>query len=255
MANYKFNDSKHLHTLDEKPLVGTSTVLSIIAKPLTWWASGLAVEQFGWKNPKKHPPEEVIRAFEAGYERVMGLSKDGYKNLLETAYKAHATKLKDSATAGTDLHAELEGYVKNTMENRMAIYDDRIQPFIKWSNENVKRFLWSEGHCYSSKLWIGGISDCGAELNDGSFCIIDFKSSKEAYLSQFWQCWGYAIQIEENGVVNDKGEKITTVEKHIDRVCIVPFGADKVEPVFHFGREDGIKAFESALYLYKLSNN
>ena len=37
---YKFDAKEHLHSLDSKPLVGTSTVMGIVAKPLTWWAAG-----------------------------------------------------------------------------------------------------------------------------------------------------------------------------------------------------------------------
>ena len=47
---YQFNEKEHIHTLDDKPLMGTSTVVGIIAKPLTYWASGLAVGKLGCEN-------------------------------------------------------------------------------------------------------------------------------------------------------------------------------------------------------------
>ena len=73
---YKFDESidpetgkqNHLHLLDGKPLTGTSSVEDVLSKVLTWWASGLAVEKFGWLNPKKHTAEECAVACEEGLE-------------------------------------------------------------------------------------------------------------------------------------------------------------------------------------------
>lgn len=254
MNNYKFDSGLHAHTLEGKPLIGTSTVLSVIAKPLTWWASGLACEKFGWinkGNAKKGWTKKEDRLLKAE-QFLNGIDQhtpETWLELLDEAYSAHSKKLDSSAKQGTDLHAILEHFVKTG-----EVKDDKILPFVKWAESNVKRWLWSEANCFSKEWWTGGISDVGAELNDGSYAIIDFKSSKEAYDTQFWQCWGYAKQIEENGFYDEQGNKLGELDKPIDRVCIVPFGADVVEPVFHYGREDGIKAFESALFLYKLTN-
>ena len=46
--------------------------------------------------------------------------------------------------------------------------------------------------------WSGGISDLRVELNTGDYVIIDFKSAKDVYYSQFVQCAIYGIMIEEN---------------------------------------------------------
>ncbi|KKL09949.1 hypothetical protein LCGC14_2560730, partial [marine sediment metagenome] len=49
---YTFNEDKHLHLLDGKPLTGTSSVGNVLAKGgLVWWSSGLACAEFGWLNP------------------------------------------------------------------------------------------------------------------------------------------------------------------------------------------------------------
>ena len=47
MNRYRYIDENkaHLHLLDEKPLLGTTTCLGILDKPLTWWAAGQALEQ------------------------------------------------------------------------------------------------------------------------------------------------------------------------------------------------------------------
>lgn len=251
---YQFNEKEHIHTLDDKPLMGTSTVVGIIAKPLTYWASGLAVGKLGWLNPKLSTPEARKLSVETSLEQIRSMSPEDYQKLLDEAYKAHATKLKDSAEHGTDLHAELERYVKNQMANRMATYDEKIQPFITWANENIKRWLWSEAHCYSEKLWVGGISDVGAELMDGSFAIIDFKSSKEAYESQFIQIGGYALQIEENGLFEPDGSFSMMPDKKFTQFIVVPFGAKEVIPVSRFNVEELKDGFKACVTLHKLNN-
>jgi len=70
---YRFLDSKneHLHQLNVngewKPLIGTTTALNVLSKPLTYWAAGLAVAELGWIKPltaysKPKPTQEQIDA-------------------------------------------------------------------------------------------------------------------------------------------------------------------------------------------------
>jgi hypothetical protein len=251
---YNFNEVKHIHSLDGKPLMGASTVVSVLAKPLTWWASGLAVAKFGWLNPKKNSPEAVEKALKAGWKTVTKLPLEAYEQLLAEAYKAHSVKLADTAEAGTDLHAELERYVKNTMNNVMATYDEKIYPFIEWSTKNVKKFLYSEAHSYDEETWTGGISDAGAELNNGQIAVFDFKSSAEAYKNQAVQAGGYALQIDKNGLWNAEGTKNKKLDKPIDVIYIVPFGAKKIEPVLFADVPSYKEAFKAAVVLHKLLN-
>lgn len=264
MNRYRYTDAagEHCHTLDGRPLIGTSRVGSVIAKPLTWWASGLAVQQFGCPDPKvltkiKNRKASVAEmqahtlALSAALKTIQKLDVDQYAALIDKAYRAHATTLKEKAATGTDLHAECERFVKDHMVKAPSVYDEKIQPFIEWTFANVKRFLWSEGHCYSEKHWLGGISDAGYEKRDGTFGIIDFKSSKEAYMEQFWQCSGYDLQISENGVVDADGNLIYTLEKPITEYCIFPFGAKEPAPQFNFDMAGSKEAFLCALTLYK----
>lgn len=125
---YSFDKEHHIHLLDNKPLYGTTTVLSVLAKPLTWWASGLAVKELsGIEDPsvftriknKKASAKEVLdlhqqiaKWFDIHREDTV----DDYIVLLDKAYRAHSVKLDTTAQAGTDLHAELERFVKFCME-------------------------------------------------------------------------------------------------------------------------------------------
>lgn len=269
-TGYKYIDEKrkHLHTLDGNPLIGTSSASDVLAKPLTWWASGLAVKVLGIPDSKvitkiknrtatKEEIETCMDSCELALARIKKMNVEDYYKLLDEAYRAHATTLKEKADEGTDLHAELERFIKDEMgvENMPADrYEARILPYITWSRKTVKRYLWSEAHCFSRTMWTGGISDVGAELNDGKFVVIDFKSSKEAYKSQFWQCVGYAMQIEENGWLDREGNVLGRLDKPIDHVCVVAFGAEVVEPKFYFEMATGKEAFKAELFLYTQLN-
>ena len=82
----------------------------------------------------------------------------------------------------------------------------------------------------------------------------DFKSSKEAYLSQFIQVAGYDIQQSENGFFSATGEKISDPLK-VDGYVIFPFGGKTFEPSFKYNTAELKKGFESACVLYKVLNN
>jgi hypothetical protein len=279
MNNYRFNNeinpetgkSKHFHEIlvdgEWKQLTGTSTIVSkTIPKPLTWWASGLAVSTLGWtkstdwkllktQEAKDNDLERRIKTLEPVFETIKEMSAPDFLKLLDKAYRAHDDSLDKSAQKGTDLHAELERYVKNTMENRMATYDDKIKPFIEWSIQNVDKFLVSEGHCYSKELFVGGITDCIALLKNGEIAIIDFKSSKEAYKSHYIQIGGYAIEIEENGVIDSKGNTVLKLEKPVTQFIVIPFGSPRPAPVAMRGVDVFKKGFRDAVSLYRLLEN
>lgn len=270
MQKYKFSEEAHLHQFNKdgewKPLTGTSSVVNVLAKVLTWWASGLAVGKLGWlkkADPRKSTKDQVaanaqerLKTAKFWQEKIAKMTPGEYLDRLDEAYKAHSVKLKTSAEAGTDLHAELERFVKWRMgilkSDDVPAFDDRILPFIDWAEANVKKFLWSEAHCYSETLWCGGICDTGAELKDGSIALIDFKSAKEAYDSHFIQTGGYALQIEENGLWDSQGKKNKKLPKPIEHLIIVPFGAEQIIPQFKNNVADYKEGFKHCLALYRL---
>ena len=168
---YKFEESKHFHSIEGKALLGASTVVGVLAKPLTWWAAGLACEKFGWTNKgnaKKGwtPREQRLQKAEQFLNSIELHTPETWLDLCDEAYSAHSKKLTDSAKSGTDLHAELEKFVLDRMNGITGTYPEQIMPFIRWADENVKKFLWSELNCFSETLWVGGISDVGVELNN-----------------------------------------------------------------------------------------
>ena len=254
---YSFDEKEHIHTLDNKPLTGTSSVMSIVGKPgLVWWSSGLAVAELGWTNPKFTTIPKRYEAAEVIKNLIGTQSIQEYVKLLDTAYAAHSKSLTKSANKGKDMHAELEAYVKECINELrgqpflLTTGDPRIIEFSRWSVENIARFLFSEMHTYSEEHWLGGITDCGAEMIDGKIAIIDFKSSKDAYASQFWQIGGYHLQIAENGGFTAEGDRVfdpINVDLHI----IIPFGAPEFKAVVDKDVIANVNSFKAALHLYR----
>lgn len=266
MNAYQFDPKRHCHTLESRPLVGTSSVLSILQKPLCFWASGLAVREFGCPDPKvltkikngTATEKERVSLELAATEKLLEyrqMDSKAYMRLLDRAYRAHQTTLADKADAGTDLHSDCERFIKDEMQSKGAeagSYPEKIRPLIDWSRQNVKRYHWSEGHCYSKTHWIGGISDAGYERSDGTLGILDFKSSRQVFVSQYVQLAGYDLQIAENGIFTANGERLAEPIKGISEYAVFPFGATEPAPSFYSGTEAMKQGFLSALYLYKL---
>lgn len=283
----KWDKPKHQHLLDLhdtgefKRLSGTSSVVDVLAKVLTWWASGKAVETLGWIHPDikkcgkkigEVPLKERLASAHKILTKIKRMKPAQYLSLLDEAYKAHSVNLKDTAKAGTDLHAELERFVKTQMgidfvtvpEN--APFDPRIQPFIEWADHAVKRYLWSEAHCFHEGLWVGGISDVGVELNaqvietpdgqievpDRTLAIIDFKSAKEVYASHYIQAAGYSLEIKQNGLLDAEGKRISKLDRPIEALIIIPFGADIIYPEIRMKVPEYEEAFKHCLALYRI---
>lgn len=259
MNRYKYidTDKAHLHTLDGKPLIGTSTATHVIAKPLTWWASGMAVEKFGWLSPNKFSAEEIQVALDEGYARVMGLTKDDYAKLLTEAYRAHNTRKEKAADDGTDRHAALEKYVKTMIAEHggepleLDSYDDpAVESLVLWAKDNVKRFLWSEINGYSEVLWTGGIADVGWKDLQGRIIGGDFKSGGP-YFDQFVQVAGYDLMLSENGGLTADGDKVFDLPGPIEGYCVMPFGPAAFQPRFEYDVEMYKNSFRSAVQLSK----
>lgn len=261
---YKFNSKEHIHTLNDKPLIGTTSAISeVLAKNgLTWWASSMAVGTLGWSNPKKTNKEERIAKVEGALEMIKALDKESYLQLLDKAYQAHNERKETAAEDGTDLHAEIEKYIKVCIDLGTPVkvsdnehWSEKAKIFSEWAVKNVKQFVWSEMHCYSRTLWLGGISDFGYITNDDELFIGDIKSSKEAYFSQFIQTALYQIQIEENGLLNSDGVQVQKLESPIKGYAIFPFGNGFTEPTIRYASDEWKEAAEGVVKIYKLLNS
>lgn len=274
MNRYKFQNenNEHIHTLDGKPLRGTSTVLSVLAKPLTWWAAGLAVGHLGWtpiKDPKSRqafPKEQRLESLRERFEIIKGMDEEQFLKCLDEAYYAHSKKLDTTAKTGIDMHSELEAYVKSCMDFNNGIpragldhEHHAVQTFARWAVNNVHKFIASEAYCFSERLWTGGIVDLVYQDTAGRYVIFDFKSAKAAYDTHFLQDAGYHIAIQENGIYDANGNivlDVWTISVQ-DNVYygVLPFGMPEPEPQFRYDTENLRKGFESCVVLHELLNS
>jgi hypothetical protein len=277
---YRFDDSinakgkqNHVHYLNDKPLMGTSTVLSVLAKPLVWWAAGLAVGQLGWTpvnekywedgkyKTRKRPIEPRIEAAGTKLAEIKEMLDDEYLALLDAGYKAHAVKLDDSADVGKNMHYELEMYIKRAIDdNHSEPFFDTENPhpavvlFSEWAMANVNRFIASEAYCYSKRLWTGGIVDVVYEDRHGKYGLLDFKSAQEAYDSHFMQNAGYDIAISENGIFTKEGELIMEMEQRFSHYAVLPYGLPEPQVSRKENTLDYQEGFEACVTLYRLMN-
>lgn len=261
---YKFLDEKgaHVHTLDSQPLYGTSTVVKEVMPPfLAKWGAQCAVDYIKLKG--YYAP--TTDGTEPSYKIQV---KD-----IEDAVNSWTKVRKDAATKGTDMHADLEDYVKLCIERHdgtpqwdEAYADGAVGKFAKWATDNVETFIFAEKNTYSRALWVGGVIDCLARLRGGKLAIIDFKSSKEAYFNSFVQVAGYAVQLEESGWGEADGSKwhpeiwYRTLPDgewadepiKIGALIVVPFGAKVFKPVMVENVEGFKDSFKHIVEVYKL---
>ena len=284
---YRFIDEKkqHLHTLDGKPLMGTTTVVGeVLQPPLAWYGSGKAVELLGVRNPKELTllkngklPQEAKELLLAGlvdaHRAIKDLDTDSYLELVMKAYRNHSEYKDTRAEEGDTLHDTLEKYVKemitankgNPYKPTVPFEDDRINKFIDWAVENVEKFLFAECYCYSEVMWMGGKFDLIFTGKDGKTYIGDYKSAKESYHKNWVQMALYDKQIIENGVLDKEGNRVDTwTEKEgeenklkggviINGYALFPFGG-KIVPDYRFNCMDYWKAADGVLANYKLIN-
>lgn len=281
--DYRFFDEldakgkpQHLHQIwsdrknEYENMTGATTVLEVLGKVLTYWASGLAVGKLGWMNDKVRENGKVVKNVSLE-ERLAHLKPirevqsklddKSYLALLDEAYKAHSVRLDETADAGTDLHAELESYVtycikKGGMPDVYEQANKMVYDFMVWANQNVKRFIWSEAYCYNELLFVGGITDCGAEMKDGSFAIIDFKSAKDVYFNHFIQIGIYNLLIEKHGLVDKDGNyfdvKLMPNElPKFTKYIVIPFGKKEFTAVENTNIKNLREAALACIKLYR----
>lgn len=255
MARYSFDKENHVHLLDGKPLVGTTTALKILNKPgLVWWAAGQACETLGWKNPKKFSEADILTSAGAHLEKICLLTEEEYAKLLNKAYRAHNTFKEKAADKGTDLHKHCETFIKRRLagDQNLDGLPAEVLPFVAWSENNVKHFLFSEIHCYSERLWVGGIVDFAYEDMHERWILADIKSSKEAYFAHMVQMGGYDFQLLENGGMDMHGEVTFPMGAgYFSGHAVFHFGEGFTEPTISYLVERNRRAFENTLALYK----
>lgn len=188
---FTFDEKKHAYFLDDKPLMGVTTVLGKWDKGgLIQWAANQAVE--------------YVR------DKTMGDLEDGelehkIGDWLTEAKTAHAKKRDKAAEKGTDVHSQIEGFINHAIkkhdghlvdEEMEEHAEEQLASFMRWSRENSVKFLESEKKLYSEEHWIAGTADFVAEI-DGKTYVGDIKTGKSIWSTAFYQCAAYAIMLED----------------------------------------------------------
>lgn len=225
---YKFEEGRHIHTLDGKPLMGVTTVLSVISKPaLIQWSANMACDYIKDKWGTN------------------GLTKEQLLEVIEEARLAHRKKKEKAGDWGTAVHLAIEEWIKFKKEepelDEMGL--KVFNQFRAWAEENSVKFLESEKHVWSKALWIGGICDLVIEMN-GKKYLADIKTSSGIYQEAFYQMGAYALCLEDMG----QGE-------NIEGYLVINLKKDgKMDTKLDDDTVINKDAFRFALGLYKIIN-
>lgn len=226
---FRFEEGNHTYWLGDKKLTGVTTILNtVIAKnSLIQWAADMAVN--------------YIREHQSLAEES-----------LEEARVAHRKKKEVAGERGTDVHAQIENYIKTVIETNGGVpvqpndvSDLMVQRFIDWSIANEVKFLASEKQVFCRSLWFAGTADFTFEKGGKRF-VGDLKTMKKMWdRVPFFQTAAYMIALEEMG------------EEKYDGSCIVNINKETSEltDYWTYDHENDKEAFRAALTLYRQLNN
>jgi len=236
VGRFTFDPASHSYYLDGKPLVGTTTVIGVIAKnALISWAANL-----------------TAREIKEWAESVEGeiLLKDLLEKCTEAA-RAHTRRKEAAADIGTQVHGAIEGFIKgqinaeeyeHSLDNPLAI--NMYTNFVGWAQDNEVTFHESEKKLYSVTNWCAGTCDFTCSIGDKTF-VGDIKTSARIYPENFIQTAAYRMMLEEMGIGERyDGSLIVNIKKD------GKFDQDK-DVKYRFDYQTDLKAFLGALEIYK----
>ena len=219
---YAFDEKKHAHTYDGKPMYGVTTVLGVVSKGdgLIQWSANEAVK---WLQ--EHPTD------------------------FEGAKKAWVKTRNTAGNSGVDTHAIVENLIRVAIETNDGYIESGIEGyqdnqqiinFLSWAFSNKIKFIHTELNTYSLDWWVGGIVDFVYE-KDGKIYIGDIKTAKAIYPINFIQTSAYGKMLIENKII-DRVDGMTIVLLSKD-------GTFQVQENYDF--DGNVKCFESCLFMYK----
>lgn len=227
----KFSPAQHRYEIDGKPLTGVTTILGVIAKPaLIPWAVKMATEYI-----KEHAQTEAVYNQELVYQVT--------EEILKEAGKAHTKKKESAGEIGSQIHNEIEDYVKNGKTSTSS----QFLAFHGWWKDQGYEVLESEKQLHSEEHWFAGTVDLILKDKDGKIWIADIKTSSGVYNSYLYQMGGYEIAYcEEYPETKIAGYIIIHITK-TGKVDEYVLNSDTI-------REQAKNAFMSALTLYRAEN-
>lgn len=224
---FYFDEAKHKYYLDGKLMTGTTTCLGVLAKPaLIQWAANLGTAKaFELANTLDDERlSELAGAIEAATEKFGKINavackwiEDQFPEFKE-ARCAHTAKKEAAGQHGTDTHLLVESYINHCLANGGAPVDLEVeaivQPFVKWSVENVQEFLFAERAMHDPDLFFAGTADFAYIGKDGRRYIGDFKTSSGIYGIDYWlQVAAYRHLAEKEGDAPYDGMTVVRIGK------------------------------------------
>lgn len=247
------------------PLIGTSTIAKESVNKgdgLSQWYADLST----LAALEMKMPDEMMSSLLKEYEEIQQIQDKKKKweamakldkkyPLFGEARKAAIRSRDKSARRGSTRHGIFESYIKHCIEKNeghpMRAVNADIQVFIDWSLKEVDIFYFTEAHCFSKRLHIGGIADLGLRLKNGKRLVGDHKSSKNAFFDQFVQCSLYDIELAENGILDRDGNKIADWQL-ADGYVVFPFRSQPFTPEFKWNVDAYREVVEGVVKTYKL---
>jgi len=257
----KFGKPKHDYFYDGKLMTGVTSVLGIIggdkAQNLIQWAAdlaaiaGLEAEQIigikaeydaiqkieDWKEKKK-AKEELDKKYPLYHE----------------ARTTHNKKKEEAGAKGTNVHAEIEKYIKLMISDQDGIaheingYENKqFENFVSWAFKNRVKFLESEKKIYSTEWFCAGTADFTCEI-DGKRFVGDIKTGGVYDRIPFFQTAAYRKMLIEMG------------EKDYDGSCVINIKKDGKfdetrDVMWSYDYQTDLEGFLAALKIYRIMRN
>ncbi len=218
MIGYHFDEKKHAHTYDGKPLMGTTSVLKSWGDPgaLVNWAANQAVD-----------------AIERGEST-------------DEARKAHLKRRDAAGDKGKEIHAQIEVVLNHWIDSGVRENTDNplVDKVTAWLETEGYTPIRSEMPVYNLDLWYGGIVDAVVVKDDKKF-ILDFKTSGTLQTKNFYQCGAYSLALKD---MKEASEISGAIIVHIPRG--VSFNPDN-NVYIHYDISFMEQAFKDILSVYK----
>lgn len=224
-----FDTMKHQYSVGGEVVLGTTSVLQVIAKPaLLYWSANMASDYF----------KENIKAG-VSYDEIQ------IENIWKEAKRAHTKKKESAGDLGHLVHDWVDKYCKGESPS-MPINEQAqgsINRFLKWVEENQVKFLINEQPCYSQKYKYAGTIDGICKIG-GKMYLFDLKTSNSIHSEYYLQTSAY---------LNARTEEFP--EEKFDGVLILRVGKEEGEldfvtkPMSEYPTY--LKAFLYSLYLKK----
>jgi len=181
-----FREDKHWYSVDGDYVPSVTTILNVISKPaLMPWAVKMGADWF----------ESNCESFSNAELSI--------KDMVKGIKGAYRKKSQDALNIGEAVHAWCEQAIKFKLgEGTMPSLPDNpivresIENFRDWTKENDVKWLSSEEKVYNRKYKYAGTVDAVAEVN-GTFGVIDFKTSKRLYDEYDLQVSAYGETVED----------------------------------------------------------